>query len=212
MNRRPYTVCLARLLKACCAVMMLTAAFSLTIPMRAYAHGVNLGTVTDIFKVADERRAEAAAVVAARRQAAPEQPVSDRQAACETIRADVSATMKNFYTKATQQTYLLDAIFENVHTYYDGLSLNKTDLDSLLQEAADAYLMAQVEAGVLSLLNEEINCNDPDVSIKIVAFSSSVKSIRVVLDTYRTVLHKLVSSLSSAVAQQASGGRKVMRV
>lgn len=168
------------------------------------AHGIVLELVTPIFERAAQRQAEAITTLDEQRQASSGQTPDARIIACESQRQTVQEAMARVYAQANYHVRQLDSVFVGVHNYYDNSSYaNIEPYASLFASARSTYTTAQIEIGALSILNAELDCQNPDVAATIIAFSSSVSAVREALIAYRVSLISVVSTLKSTVTEDS---------
>lgn len=181
--------------------LLLAIAGMLLLPARSSGHGINLGSVAKIFETADRRKAEALSQLEKNREAVGQKSPAARQTACVNHRGRLSDSKDNLYKQVTEQTYAVDAIFEGVHVFYDNFEPETSQLAAALKTAENAYLSAQVEAGALSLLNVDVDCEDSDVAADVAAFSTTVKASQKALEDYKRAVLDLTAAMRTELEQ-----------
>lgn len=188
---------LRRLAASMLVVYMLV---SYMIPAKTTGHaGGDHDVAAEIFERADERRTAAKNDLESRRTSSSS---NIKQAACEIHVETISATMKDRASTAAMHIEELDTIFENLEAYHATYATELSDYDQYIARTEAANNEARIQAGVLSILNDEIDCTDTEVASNVEAFRASAIEAHKALDGYRLALIELAKAMTMNESMQ----------
>lgn len=160
------------------------------------------GQPVEVAERVAERKEAAMTMVEEKRETAQTKSQEARTAACERRADKLTSVMSRISAQATKHVGTFDSIYERVQGFYDKGQLTVANYDELNAAVTEAQATAQVEAGALSELNVEIDCEDPDVAGTVAAFRDSTTAAKDALRTYRASIVDLISSLRASAAEE----------
>ena len=152
----------------------------------------------------DERKAEAMIKVEEKRESATVKSTEARTAACEKRQTKIVSAMSRISTQASKHVETFDKIYKRVQGFYAKGQLTVANYDELNTAVTEAQANATLEASVLSELNVEIDCENPDVAGTVAAYRDNTTTAKEALKTYRSTLVELISSLKAEAANKNS--------
>lgn len=155
-----------------------------------------------VSKRIEERKTQAKTDVSEKRESTELKSKDARKDACEKRQSKITSAMSRIATKANKHVETFDKIYERVQGFYVKGQLTVANYDELNAAVAKAQAAATLEASVLSELNVEIDCENPDVANIIATYRGSANAAKESLKAYRAALVDLISSLKSENAQQ----------
>lgn len=149
-----------------------------------------------------ERKEDAAARVAEKR-AAQEQRTSERlQQACERQSARLESAMTRASAQANRLLGVMDDFYDKVQGFYESNQLTVDDYDEQTQLIDAAKESAETEIAALAVLDEQVDCTDPEAVVNVRAYRDSAVAAKDALKEYRRTLVTLISSMRAASADQ----------
>ena len=184
------------------AAMVLSVGFFIPTVASAQQEEKQRNRPADVAERIEERKSAAMTKIEEKRESTQEKSSEARKTACEKRQTKITAAMTRISTQASKHVETFDKIYERVQGFYEKGQLTVANYDELNAAVSDAQAAASLEASVLSELNVEIDCDNPDVAGTIATYRNSAKAAKESLKTYRSALVELISSLKAEVAQQ----------
>jgi len=160
------------------------------------------GRPAEVTERIEERKSAAMEMVKEKRESAQEKSSEARTAACEKRQTKITSAMSRISTQASKHVETFDKVYERVQDFYAKGQLTVENYDELNAAVAEAQSVALLEASIISELNVEIDCENPNVAGTIATYRDSAKAAKESLKTYRSALVELISSLKSEAAQR----------
>ncbi len=160
------------------------------------------GRPAEVTERIEERKSATKEMIAEKRETAQVKSTEARMAACEKRQAKITSAMSRISAQATKHVGTFDKIYERVQKFYDKGQLTVDNYDELNAEVAEAQAAATLEASVLSELNVEVDCENPDVAGTVATYRDSAQAAKESLKAYRSTLVDLISSLKAEAPQQ----------
>ena len=132
-----------------------------------------------------------------------QQQQEKRQEICEKRLGLIETKISGFADRATRLQGVIDKIYLRVQGFYDSGQLTVSNYDELNAAVESAQLNASTEIAALTELStDDIDCTDPNVSVKVASFKDGLGDARDALKAYRKALVELISSLRAAAAEE----------
>lgn len=163
---------------------------------RAYAHaGLGHDSLSAISDHLSGDRSQAAAIIENARKRPGALSATQATVKCEERAARLSSSVHDASLKAVAHVNTLDTIFTGVQQYAIQANVKNAEYDAAHSTTTAAQTAANVDIGVMAVLNRAIDCSKSGALVDVIAYRIASKTAEQSIGTYRDSLLRLLGTL-----------------